>query len=238
MSIKPERSEQDMRNKIAERILLASACAITILGAIVIFKDTSKSMDIFNITLPVFSSWVGTVLAFYYGRVNFESANDRVREMIDKLSPEERSTTPVGTIMRKLEDTTHITLTEAKGEAQTKLSEMRALLSGQVSRLPVISVTGAPRYIVHGSTINRYLAEGGSENDSLADLVAKLGDKAAMGARCGFAIVGPKDSIERAKTRMESSPACQDIFVTADGGEQQPLVGWISNVRLAKYLKS
>jgi hypothetical protein len=134
-------------------------------------------------------------------------------------------------------DTTHVKLTAAKTEAKTTLKEMRALLMGDISRLPVVDATGAPKYVVHDSSIHRYLAGGGKETDSLADLIAQLPDKAVFGPRRGFALAAPNDAIAVAKTKMEAVPTCLDIFVTTDGGEGQPLLGWISNVRLGKYLR-
>lgn len=234
-----------LRNKIALRILLASAFAITLLAVITIVQKPDSAMTIFNITLPVFSSWVGTVLAFYFGRENFESAsekvesaNEKVRELIGKLSPEERATAPMSSIMRKVAETTVVKLAADRGDEQVVLKDMRKLLSPEISRLPVLQASGAPKYIVHGSAIDRYLADGGKEDDTLAELIAKLGADGRFGARRGFALARPEDPIAQGKAKMEAISGCLDIFVTTDGTSEQPLVGWVSNVRLGKFLRS
>jgi len=74
--------------------LIFSALSITVLAGYAIAKDPTNTMTIFNVILPVFASWVGTILAFYFGRENFESANKQVRELVDRLTPEERATAP------------------------------------------------------------------------------------------------------------------------------------------------
>jgi hypothetical protein len=80
---------------IALGILLVSALAITVLAAVAVNPDSSNALTIFNTSQPVFASWVGTVLAFNFGRENFESANSQMRPLISKLSPEERAQTPI-----------------------------------------------------------------------------------------------------------------------------------------------
>ncbi len=84
-----------VRNLIALGILLVSALAITVLAAVAVNADSSNALTIFNTYLPVFASWVDTVLAFIFGRENFESANSQMRQLISKLSPEERSQAPI-----------------------------------------------------------------------------------------------------------------------------------------------
>jgi hypothetical protein len=56
-------NDLSVRNFIALGILVASATAITVLAVVAVKADTSNALTIFNITLPVFASWVGTVLA-------------------------------------------------------------------------------------------------------------------------------------------------------------------------------
>ena len=141
----PPASEAPLRNRIAMWILIASAGAITLLAIVAVAVKPDQAQVIFNTTLPVFASWVGTVLAFYFGRESFESANSQVRQIIDKLSPEQRAAESISSIMRKLDATTHVTLPAPQGEAQVPLTDLRAKLVGDVSRLPVVDPAGAPR---------------------------------------------------------------------------------------------
>jgi hypothetical protein len=235
----PPSSETPLRNRIAMWILIASAGAITLLAIVAVAVKPDQAQVIFNTTLPVFASWVGTVLAFYFGREGFESANSQVRQIIDKLSPEQREAEPITSIMRKLDVTTHVTLPAPQGEAHVPLTDLRAKLVGNVSRLPVLDPASAPKHMIHGSTIDRYLAGGGKETDTLATFItecAKTGT--TFDADHGFVLASAKDTIQAAKAKLDRQTSCQDIFITADGKPDQPLLGWVSNVRLSKFLQA
>ena len=58
-----------------------------------------------RILLPVFATWVGTVLAYYYGRENFESASREVQTTnaqfleMARLTREQREARPISEIM-------------------------------------------------------------------------------------------------------------------------------------------
>jgi uncharacterized membrane protein YdjX (TVP38/TMEM64 family) len=75
-----EGSPERPRNWVAIVIVLVSVFALVIAGVAVIIVDSKNAMSVFNIIVPVIAAWVGTVLAFYFGRENFESANKEVRE--------------------------------------------------------------------------------------------------------------------------------------------------------------
>jgi hypothetical protein len=49
--------------------------------------------------------------------------------------------------------------------------------------------------------------------------------------------VAASDTIATAKARLDALPSCQDIFITQEGKGDQPLLGWVSNIRLGKYLQ-
>lgn len=101
---------QNDRSWIAYLTLLLAGIGIAILGGISIRYDTKNSMTIFNMVLPVFSSWVGTILAFYFGRESFDiastqvsEANRRLQEVVGTLSPEQRGSQLVASVMRRIE---------------------------------------------------------------------------------------------------------------------------------------
>ena len=82
----PEEKEnkKHQRELLSMIILFGSLFAVFGLALAVILVDKSKTITIFNMVLPVVASWVGTILAFYFGRENFESANKQVRDIMQK----------------------------------------------------------------------------------------------------------------------------------------------------------
>lgn len=45
-----------------------------------------------------------------------------------------------------------------------------------------------------------------------------------------FAVVPQTATLADAKRAMESTPWCQDTFVTRTGTRTEPIIGWITNV--------
>ena len=87
------------RYSLAYAVLGGSFLGIALLAGIAIWNDKSQTTQIMTVILPLFASWVGIILAFYFGSKNFETANSQITEMI-KLSREERSQQSVSSIMR------------------------------------------------------------------------------------------------------------------------------------------
>src|SRR3954467_1354257 len=81
------------RDQIAEKVVFWSGVGIgvttlTVLVTTAIF-DSKNLSDIsrtaFNTLIPLFGTWVGTVLAFYFASKNFEAASKSTRELVDQL---------------------------------------------------------------------------------------------------------------------------------------------------------
>src|SRR5262245_28929682 len=91
--------EAVFRAKLGLYLVIGSSAGVLLLGMIVIIasgfkggaadiKDTAQL--IFTGLLPLLGTWVGTILAFYYSKENFESASrgtlDIVRSVSQRLS--------------------------------------------------------------------------------------------------------------------------------------------------------
>ena len=240
MAKKEQSSGGGPRAYLAYATLIFSVIAITVLAGIAIANDPDNAMTVFNIILPVFASWVGTILAFYFGRENFESANKQVRELVQRITPEQRAEAPVTAIMRTMSSTVHLEIPQGKDDKDIKISEMLKLLApANVSRLPITDAERKPRYLIHESSIDKYVAAGGAEDDDLATLVDKQKKEGhEFGLNAGFVLVSENTSLAAAKRKVEAVASCQDILVSKDGSPDEPLTGWISNIRLAKYLEA
>ena len=101
-------ADQTTRNRIAFWITLGGMVGVTILGIVVIClaPDGKSKSDaaqlVFGSVLPLLGTWVGTVLAFYFAKANFESA---ARHAKDLLGITERlRAIPVESVMLKITD--------------------------------------------------------------------------------------------------------------------------------------
>ncbi len=238
------------RNLLAYLVLGITGATILILAVIAIIQDRANTMTIFNMILPVMTSWVGTILAFYFGRENFESANQQVREsnqqvrdLVERLTPEQRAQVFATSVMRPLSETICFQIPDGKGDADIKLLELNSKFTSVITRLPIIDAKNKPKYLLHQSSIDKYVASlSGKLDDTLEAFIATYKTKQTeFGADRGFVVISEQTKIGEAKRKMEAAqatPPCQDIFVTKSGGVDEPLLGWISNVRLAKYLEA
>jgi hypothetical protein len=93
--------------------------------------------------------------------------------------------------------------------------------------------------MIHESRIDKYLSSGGKDSDTLDKFIKEKGKEGiAFGLNKGFVVVSEKATLAEAKSTMDEIKSCQDIFVTKDGKPDDPMTGWISNIRLAKFLQA
>ena len=202
------------RSFLAYAVLIFSGAAISILAGWAIYVSPENTLTILNIVFPVVASWVGTILAFYFGRENFESANAQVREIVTRLTPEERAKSPVTAIMRKIADMDVFKISKGQGEQDVKLADLQAKFGGKISRLPVVDADNKPIFMIHESRIDSYLRAGGSNQDSLATFIDnKKQGGLEFGMDRGFVLVSENTMIAAAKRSLDQHPSCQDIFV-------------------------
>ena len=93
-----ENPKTETRSTLAIYITFISVLGITTLSIVVIILNKNFTETVFSSVLPLFGTWVGTVLAFYFSRENFETAATRTQELVERLSPEERLRSTLVTI--------------------------------------------------------------------------------------------------------------------------------------------
>jgi hypothetical protein len=234
------KSQKEPQQYVAYVILIFSAIVLLALGITAIIYNPKEAITIFNIILPVIASWVGTVLAYYFGRENFVAANEQVRELVQRLSPEQLASSSVTSLMRSFADTRNLQIPEGKTDKDIKLSDLLDKFDGKlVTRLVIVNANNTPKYMIHESKINKYLAGDGKKEDSLDTFIdSQKKDGVEFGIDKGFVIVSEETTIAQAKRKMEDISTCQDIFISKKGTANEPLTGWISNMRLGKYLEA
>jgi hypothetical protein len=92
-------STEKTRENIARVIFYGSTISLIVLAVVVIgataWQDKEHLQDttqiVFSALLPLLGTWVGTVLAYYFSKDNFQTASDAVRETVRELNvPMER----------------------------------------------------------------------------------------------------------------------------------------------------
>jgi len=228
---KPIRNQWS-RDLLAIIVVAASLFGVAVLGAVGVYKgDDAKS--ILTLLLPVIGTWVGTVLAFYFGREQLEAANRTVDRLARQLTAEEK----LGSIKvteKMIPRSDAFVATE--DPAQLKLLEaVTALEKQNKNRLPVLTPDGKPRLVVHRSTIDRFIASRASKGASVDDLKTLTMTDLLQDPDFGkdlkntFAVIPKTGTMADAKRAMEALQWCQDVFVTDSGTSAETVLGWVTN---------
>jgi hypothetical protein len=188
--------------------------------------------------LPLLGTWVGTILAFYFSKENFEAASRSVTEMAKQMTPQQKlAATPVQAQMVPKARMFFATLPDGGpgGLVLTHLLE-ESVKAAKGDRIPVLSKEGKPVYMIHRSAIDRYLTEKAlaTPPPDLKSLTLQglLADPKLSGWLTGFATVGEDATMADAKEAMDRLPDCQDVFVTKGGTREGAVVGLVTNVMI------
>ena len=261
MSNEAADSNADFRAKLGGRLVMGASVGVILLGIIVIcaaaWGDQNKpavkeaAQLIFTSILPLLGTWVGTVLAFYYTRENFESASRTTLAAV-RSGSQQLASTGVADKMLPANAIIKANIPGGKTIGDLLLKDLgdifdRPLPNGQkVSRLLIVNDKGACIGIVHRSIWLEMLYRGATltppvqlATDSLEKLLSEAYVTAVSKTFGEFitstlAYVGADRTLADAKAAIEAKPQCQDAIVTATGNNAESMQGWISNVDIAR----
>jgi len=186
---------------------------------------------------------VGTVLAYYFSRKNFETASQSVERMVTLTTDQRLAQLSVDEEMLKPSDITLCRISVGMTLADFTLRSLRGSFTGQVTRLPIVDEKGVVSYILHQSGLFKFVADqalaGKSpaeiEKLTLKDLVqeAEVKDWVA-----NIAYTSEGSTVAEAKRKMELQAGCQDLVVTRTGAKTEPMLGWMTNVHIGRLSKA
>lgn len=255
--------EADFRAKLGSRLVFWATMAVSLLGVAVLvgagiaeskgekgaFLQTAQLL--LSALLPLFGTWVGTVLAFYYSKENFQAASQGTLDLV-RVVAQRLSSTRVAEKMMPRSQIVAETVPAGKvlGDLRIAAVEQRFASVGvngvRISRLLIMDSTDACVAILHRSVYMEMLTSGlrsnppiDPANDPLAPLLSKQ-----YAARPGLtyedfirrtlACVAQDRTVADAKAAMESTADCQDVIVTRTGSLKDPVVGWLSNIDISR----
>lgn len=239
--------EVNFKNQLAWIVFLVSAGGIlfTAHEASTAANDAVNKREIFNILVPLFGTWVGTILAFYFSKENFESANASVRRMAEKLTPEQiLKETSVRQVMKMRGAIKAIVISSGKDDDTITLKDIQDLLNQGNSRAPVFRTGDSAKYVIHDSTLakfvaDRAMAQPGSVTNAtrLSDMLPyKIGTEDFKSIVSKIAFVGLDASLSDARDAMVAVKGAQDVFITKNGKPEEAVEGWLTNTDFARDL--
>lgn len=220
----------DVRAEIAKRIITYSPIGLVLLALFVIAAGVWIGPDsleentrlVFNALLPLFGTWVGAVIAFYFSRENFESAsksvsaaNEAVRDMAAQTLERLRAIN-VRDIMVPRTKMQVLQLGQTEDpEAQINFrQQVLERFVVPVTRLPVLGHDDRFRYMIHESMAYKFVSDqwrqgtGLSDNATLQDFLNHKDMRDLVSKAIAF--VAATETLADAKAEMEHVQRCQD----------------------------
>ena len=260
----PTEADALYRARLGNNLVGWSLCAIAVIAVVILGaaagvdlrKDKPDGKELMeagklllSVLLPLFGTWVGTVLAFYFSKENFESANRATMALVrtatgvldtlkvaEKMIPRWRIAGLVVPAGKTIGDLT--------GDAIAAGFDSK--IDGKpISRLPFFDDKGVGLGILHRSVwLEMRVAGTAGEQPYVStepfSRLMKISNPATPGKTYAavvtdtIAFVPPAATLAEAKRAMEGLAGCQDVFVTTEGKREEPVVGWLPNVDIAR----
>jgi hypothetical protein len=209
-------------------------------------EDRGEAAEkVFTMVLPMVGTWVGTVLAYYFSGEAYEKASESLTDSVRKLTDQKLASIPVREAMIPKTSMIYVSLPARNGAKKVNLkTELIDKLKPPVTRLPVLDPKGVVKYIIHQSLIFKFISEKTFELGAAFDAGAQTledflahADMRQMVSR-SIATVGIDATLAKAKQEMEDTDDSQDVFVTDTGKPDRPVLGWLTNIMIAKHAKA
>lgn len=222
---------------------------IALFGILDVIKATDPSVaakDVLTLTLPVLGTWVATVIAYYFHKENLDAATKSMTDLVKLTTQDRLRSIPVKDKMIPKDKIVHGKLPPDKVVFAQVLNELN--IKGKGDRYPIFDESDRLiKYMIHRSKIVEYLAEQAMkgtpnadlQNKTLKDILGNADDNKKYGElfQSSFTTIGEDATLFDAKTKMDKTPNCQDVFVTKGGTKDDDVVGWITNVIIADNSK-
>ncbi|HLP44526.1 MAG TPA: hypothetical protein VK469_01185 [Candidatus Kapabacteria bacterium] len=128
-------------------------------------------------------------------------------------------------------------------EKDVKIGELYNKFKGVVTRLPIFDSDDKVKYLIHQSELSKYIAdkccatlESKPKSEilllTLEEFLSDPGTKELVSGSIAF--VSKNATLREAKTKMEETTNCRDIFITEKGKSDEPVLGWLTDIDINK----
>ncbi len=207
--------------------------------------DNENTNAVFTAVVGLVGTWIGTILAFYYTKDNFESAERSTQQLLDKVntSKEKLNGLLAEEIMLQFSRISPLILKEGKARSSYLLKDLLDKELAKFNRLPVFDSENKPVLMIHRSVIDKYLTKQALSGIQIDTLNLEDLEKSDFGDQIkkGFGCVVKDQTVAVTKALMESlsddTVLCSDVFVTTTGNKNGQVLGWITNAMISEAAK-
>ncbi len=207
----------------------------------------ANTKDLLSVFLPLIATWMGTILAFYFSKENFDNANRSVKTLVDRIKgpAEILEGLSVSDVMVRLDHSTLLTFANEEEFRKFPLSELlKKMVETHSERMPILEKdTLKFIFLIYRSTVERFILEVTAgklpvkrQNVQPKDLIVNdmfesdfqiIKDIVALNFKDYFLpITATLDEVRKA---MQDNTICQDVFITKTGNKDEAVQGWITN---------
>ena len=264
----PENNRERIAKMVTYFVLWLTA--LVAIGAIIIIvSDTSDTQkfahfkDVLAILLPLWGTWIGTVLAYYFSKDNFESANKSVQNLVNSITSDKKlESTKAKDVMIPIEK---LIYKEYKTDTDDSTINLKTdfldfINTNKISRVILLDENKCAKYVLHKSILEGFIAEQyfNLQNDvvppvdppvdppakptsskspqalTLKDLKEKGNASVQAILKDGVKFIKEDANLSDAKILIKNYSACNDVFITKNGKDDEPILGWITNVTISE----
>jgi len=150
-------SDSRLREWIAIAVVTSGIVASLAIGMYVIRLKPENATLVMSSLLPLWGTWVGTVLAYYYSGANFEAASKSTQELLSL--DKKLASIPARQVMIPRSKIFPMTIKPGPKPEATLIADIRSeMASKDVQRMPVLYPDDIALYMIHLSTLDRFLA--------------------------------------------------------------------------------
>lgn len=249
--------DEKLRGSIASKVLVYGTVVLGILAAIIIGtgivliynagnddtkidKAVNLLTNVFYSLLPVVATWVGTVIAFYFGKANFEAANQSAKDFFSAITSEQKLRgikVSDKEVMINFTEIKYFNHTSDEEVGKTKVSTLiKFMIDKKVTRLPFITPERAIKYCIHRSVFDKFISslalnkpDVNIKEQVFNDFLATDIDEIKNYISSGIIYANEDATLFDIKQMMDNNKYCEDAFVTKTGSKSEPVIGWVTN---------
>lgn len=218
----------DSRTALAFTITLFSILSIT--GTSIVYLQTSSDKDraaerIFSATLPLYGTWIGTLLAYYFAKENFDSGAQNTKEIFRISRPNQSKNLESILVAAAISNRFLFETDLAKSLKDIK----SILIRNDRKRLPILDQADHTlKFLAYYEDLDAY--DVNNPNKSLSDFIQNSSDKNKP-----VVFVSKEITLARANEDRKRVVDCRDIFVTENGAKDGKVIGYLSDFDIDRY---
>lgn len=249
-----EQSDARNRDRIALGVLIFSIVAVLSISIVVVntaqvSKDRQMaSRRVMDSTLPLYGTWVGTILAFYFSRNAFEAASNataRNATVFQQVSSGLVSVSPPpdNTLAKILLKSLANGLVFSQDDLNKPLQDVVNELDSK-GRYRTIVVDAEKKYVdlvyrIDASAFLRQPQPEGSNQPASAPWSPTLREyidwRNDEGGKPIVVFLPERATLADADAKLKETMGCRDVIVTTDGKDTSPVVVYVTDNDINEY---